>query len=242
MVNIEKLKDLSDLELDICRYILGNKDQIKNMKLKDLAQVLHVSPSMITRLSKKLGYSGYMEWRMDMKLDKTELVMPRENTLNYINDYFQKVNNKEFEDTIRKATQMIVDSHEVLFFGIGLSAMLANYGAYLLNRKGKRTIGIEDFSIRVEGIYDKNDCAVVLTVSGETRETLNRISFLKRSGIKIIVITNSASSSAARLADLALCYYVPNTVNNYFYSSATQVPVVYILECIANALNEYGVK
>lgn len=242
MVNIDKLNNLSNLELDVYKYIIRNRNDVKNMKLKDLATLIHVSPAMITRLSKKLGYSGYVEWRMDMKLDNIKLIMPKENTLNYINDYFHKVNNQEFDDEIRKAVNIIVESNEVLFFGIGLSSMLANYGAYLFNRKGKRAIGIDDFSFRINGVYNENDCAIVLSVSGETREVLQRIRLLKECGVKIIVITNTASSLAAKLADLALCYYVPNTTDVYLFNNATQVPVVYILECLGNTLIEYGIE
>ena len=65
--------------------------------------------------------------------------------------------------------------------------------------------------------------------------------FKKNYGIKIIVVTNNASSSAAKMSDLALTYYMPSTKNSYFYSSATQVPVLYIIESIANLFIEYGI-
>ena len=94
----------------------------------------------------------------------------------------------------------------------------------------------EDFSARFRGMYDQNDCALFFTVSGETREVIDRIKELKNYGIKIIVVTNNASSSAAKMSDLALTYYMPSTKNSYFYSSATQVPVLYIIESIANLL------
>ena len=64
---------------------------------------------------------------------------------------------------------------------------------------------------------------------------------VKKYDIKIIVITNSASSTAAKMSDLALTYYMPSTKNGDFYSSATQVPVLYIIESIANLFIEYGI-
>lgn len=55
------------------------------------------------------------------------------------------------------------------------------------------------------------------------------------------MITNSVSSTAAKMSDLALTYYMPSTKNGDFYSSATQVPVLYIIESIANLFIEYGI-
>ena len=153
--------------------------------------------------------------------------------LNYILDYFNRVDNKEFDDLIHQAAEICS--------GIGLSDAIAKFAASLFNRKGKRTMYSGDFSSRFRGMYDQNDCALFFTVSGETREIIDRIKDLKKYDIKIIVITNSASSTAAKMSDLALTYYMPSTKNGDFYSSATQVPVLYIIESIANLFIEYGI-
>ena len=36
-----------------------------------------------------------------------------------------------------------------------------------------------DFSARFRGMYDQNDCALFFTISGETREVIDRIKELK---------------------------------------------------------------
>ena len=176
-----------------------------------------------------------------MKLDQEDKPFQNKRALNYILDYFNRVDNKEFDDLIHQAAEIIVNSHEVICSGIGLSDAIAKFAASLFNRKGKRTMYSGDFSSRFRGMYDQNDCALFFTVSGETREIIDRIKDLKKYDIKIIVITNSASSTAAKMSDLALTYYMPSTKNGDFYSSATQVPVLYIIESIANLFIEYGI-
>lgn len=241
MITIEKLNTLNDLEMAIYHYVEAHRDEVVRMKLKDVADVIHVSPSMVTRTAQKIGFDGFVEWKTAIKMENKNHLHHKENKLNYILDYFQKVDNKEFDETINQAVQMIVKSQEVLFFGIGISGAIAKFASYLFNRKGKRSTVCDDFSMRTN-IYDKNDCAIVLTVSGETDKIIERIIALKNDGIRVIVIANSASSSAAKMADLAICYYVPSDRNQYFYSSATQVPVIYILETLANSLIEYGIE
>lgn len=241
MVTVETMDQLSDLELDIYNYITSHRHEVIHLKLKDLAADLHVSQSMITRVAKKLGYEGFLEWKAEMKLDQEDKPSQNKRTLNYILDYFNRVDNKEFDDIIHQAVEIIASSYEVICFGIGLSDAIAKYASSLFNRKGKKSVYGEDFSARYRGIYDKKDCAIVFTVSGETVEIINRIHDLKKYGIKIITVTNNASSTAARLSDLALTYYMPSSRNNDFYSSATQVPVLYIIESMANSLVEYGI-
>ena len=89
-------------------------------------------------------------------------------------------------------------------------------------------------SWRVENIYDSKTLAIILTVSGETEEVNKAILNLKTRDIKIVVISNSEMSTAASLADYSIGYYVPNSRDKYFHNSATQVPVIHIIESISD--------
>lgn len=160
MVTVDQMNQLSDLELDIYNYIISHRHEVIHMKLKDLSTDLHVSSSMITRVAKKLGYEGFLEWKAEMKLDQEDKPIQNKRALNYILDYFNRVDNKEFDDLIHQAAEIIVNSHEVICSGIGLSDAIAKFAASLFNRKGKRTMYSGDFSARFRGMYDQNDCAL----------------------------------------------------------------------------------
>lgn len=242
MFSVDNIKDLNDLELHIYKYIISHKQDIYCMRLKQIAELIHVSPSMITRVAQKLGYEGFVEWKTTMKMEESVGQHKKEDTLNYILSYFHSVDNEQFNQSISKAAKMIATSQEAIFFGVGISGAIAEAGASLFNRKGKRSVAYRDFSMRTRGMYNHNDCAIILTVSGETEEILVRMMGLKNLGVKMIVITNSASSTAAKLADLSFCYYMPSERNQDYYSSATQVPVIYILESLADALIEYDIE
>lgn len=238
MISIEKLKELNDLELDIFNYIDSHRGKIIKMKLKDVADEVHVSPSAITRCIKKLGYDGFSEFKSEMKLSNQRQIQTKERTLEYLLDYFHKVDNNEFEKEMENAARLLMSSEELIFFGIGISGALAKAGAYMFNRKGVKAFVVDDFSMRVQNVYDKKTGAVVLTVSGETDEVNRQLMAMKKAGMKTLVITNTASSTAAKLAYQVLCYYVPSERNEFFYSSATQVPVVYILERLIDEIEK----
>lgn len=238
---MDNIRHLSDLELDIYHYVTSHKSQVIDMRLKELASLLHVSPAMITRVAKKLGYNGFVEWKVAIKIDEQEYVKPNEENLNYIMDFFQKVNNGDFDEKIHQAGKMVADADDVLFYGLGINAGIASAAAGLFNRKGKRAFGVTDFSTRTD-LFNEHDLGIVLSVSGETPEMIQVITLLKQQKTPVIVITNVGTSLAARSADLALCYYMPSHQNRYYYSSATQVPVIYYLECIANELDQYDIR
>ena len=61
MVTIEKLNTLNDLEMSIYHYVEAHRDEVVKLKLKDIAEVIHVSPSMITRTAQKIDYDCFVE-------------------------------------------------------------------------------------------------------------------------------------------------------------------------------------
>lgn len=229
MITIEQIKQLNDLEYEIYLYLINHSDVVVKAKLSDIAKTLHVSSSMITRVCKKLGFEGFTQFKVQMRYNQEKEVRRQESDSEYLIDFFKKIDNQESKALLQRAAGMMAKSSEILFFGIGLSGAMAEYGAYLFNRRGFKSFYVDDFSHRFN-VYDPDTCVVILTVSGETKETNNQIMFIKETGAKVIVISNSVNTTAAKLADENICYYIPSSKDSYFYSSASQVPVVYILE------------
>ena len=241
MISIEQLKQLNDLEYEIYTYLVSHQDLVTKEKLSDIANVLHVSPSMITRVCKKLGYDGFSQFKIQLRYSQNRETSIQENNIEYILDYFKKIDNAQSQIPIKNIAQMMVNSNEVLFFGIGLSGAMAKYACYLFNRRGLKSFFVDDFSHRFN-VYDQETCVIIFTVSGETTEINNQIMFIKETGARVAVITNSVNTTAAKLADEVICYYVPSHKDRYFYSSATQVPVVHIIESIAREIENIGIR
>ncbi len=239
MITIDKIKQLNDLEYEIYNYLINNPTKVDKLKLKDIADILHVSSSMITRVCQKLGYDGYGQFKVELRFENSQEQFKQDTDLNYLINYFNKINNEESQIPIKKVAEIMTKSHEVIFFGIALSGAMAEYGSYLFNRKGMRSYVVNDFSHRFN-VYDKDTCVIVLTVSGETKEINSQILEMKKCGIKVIVITNSENTTAAKLADEVISYYVPTNQDRYFYSTATQVPVIYIFESLSKEIEKLG--
>ena len=230
MITIEQIKQLNDLEYEIYLYLINHSDVVVKAKLSDIAKTLHVSSSMITRVCKKLGFEGFTQFKVQMRYNQEKEVRRQESDSEYLIDFFKKIDNQESKALLQRVA-----------FGIGLSGAIAEYGAYLFNRRGFKSFYVDDFSHRFN-VYDPDTCVVILTVSGETKETNNQIMFIKETGAKVIVISNSVNTTAAKLADENICYYIPSSKDSYFYSSASQVPVVYILETLIKEIEKVGIR
>ncbi len=76
--------------------------------------------------------------------------------------------------------------------------------------------------------------AVILSVSGETKQVLHLARQLKEKNAGLIAITCSDQSSAAKLSDITLPYYSSvHRVTTESYDLTSQMPALYLLEALA---------
>ena len=67
MLEIDKINELTSTEMTIYQYILQNMDKVHFMRVRDLAEVAHVSNASITRFIRKCGYDSFAEFRFKLK-------------------------------------------------------------------------------------------------------------------------------------------------------------------------------
>ena len=150
--------------------------------------------------------------------------------------YFQSVNNEEFEQNISQVAQLVSQAKQIIFVGIGTSGILGKYGARYFSNIGKFSYFIDDpFYPNIGGISD-DAVVIMLSVSGETEQTLNLARFFLQQRCTLVSITNSTNSTLAKMSQYNLSYYMTNQKNQKEYDITTQVPVVFILESIGRRL------
>ena len=78
---LESMDSLSKSEEVLANYILNEKENIENLSTKDLANATYTSPSTVVRLSQKLGFSGWNQFK-EKYLEE----------LNYLNKHLSNIN------------------------------------------------------------------------------------------------------------------------------------------------------
>lgn len=237
MFEYEQIKQLNDLEMLVYDYVMKNKKQVTFMTVRELAGAVHVSTSTVIRFCKKLGYEGYTEFRIKFKLYLNEVKGKKpQQDIDELLHYFQGVNTPVFEEKIRQAVELIQCAKNIIFVGIGTSGAIGKYGARYFSNLRKYSQYIDDpYYPVLEDMYEAT-VVIALSVSGETLDTIQLVNRFKEHNSQVIAITNKASSTLSKLADLTLSYFVSEEVTQDKYNITTQVPVIFLIEAIGKRL------
>ena len=63
---------LSKSEKKVAQYVLSNPDEVIKLQIKELAKLVSVGESTIIRFTRKIGYSGFQEFKIELaKYERT---------------------------------------------------------------------------------------------------------------------------------------------------------------------------
>ena len=221
--------NMTDVDKKIADYINENKESISKLSVSELSKKSNVSSASIVRFSRKLGYSGFGELKIEIAKDLTL------NSKDYsyivkdsdvgINNIVNNITNKSIEtianttklnelDTIEKAIEKIINSKNVYIFGVGASSLVALDLQQKLLRINKPAITFLDShtQLMVSSNLNKDDIAISISYSGKSKEVIKSIENAKINGTKCISITKYGENDLTNMCDINL--FVPNIENN----------------------------
>ena len=220
--------NMTDVDKKIANYINENKELITKLSVSELAQNANVSSASIVRFSRKLGYSGFGELKIEIAKDLTL------NSKDYsyivkdsdvgINNIVNNITSKTIEtitnttklnklDIIEKSIEEIINAKNIYVFGVGGSALVALDLQQKLLRINKPTITFLDShtQLMVSSNLDKEDVAIAISYSGKSKEVIKAIKNAKNNGAKCISITKYGENDLTNMCDINL--FVPNIEN-----------------------------
>ena len=236
MFNFEAIKSFTETDRVIYDYIMQHKEEIYYMRIRDLAEAAHVSPASVVRLLKKSGYESFAEFKSEVRRQtKQNQQQPVFDTKEIVDEFFNRTLTKDYNHQLDKAVELIHKAGLVIFFGIGTSGILAEYGSRQFINLGKRTFFVKDpfYPLRNASEDFTESAAIILSVSGETEQVLEQMEALKEQGSKIISITNTSGNTLAKNSDVNLAYHLTPEVVGKEVNITSQVPVTYLLETLA---------
>lgn len=239
MFTHEMIKSFNQLEMDVYNYIIGNEEKVVYMKVRELAEEVHVSTTTILRFCKKVGCEGYSEFRLKLKQEVNSKEQKKINMdLTAVKDFFERVQTQAFAENIQEAVKLLTKASSIIFVGVGNSSIIGKYGARYFNNVGWFSFAIDDPFTPVFRGKGERTATIALSVSGEreTEQTLMLAEKLKRRGSSLISITNKANCSLAKMSDCNINYYVSEYKKDENYDLTSQMAVVFILELIGREL------
>lgn len=186
-------------------------EDIIYLSITELSEMTGVGEATILRFCRALGYKGYQEF----KLSLAQGINPDENqtednfAINIADNMIQTLElckNKIRLDEINEAIDIILSSKNLSFFGSGYSYVPALELHYRLLKLGIIS-NIENGSHMqniVASVLNSDDCLVVFSISGCTKDDIEVVEIAKENGVKVITVTSYDRSPLAKMSDVVI--------------------------------------
>lgn len=245
---LEKIKlQLSDLtpgQKDVADFVLKNPLKFLVRSVRELENDLGVSKSTVVRLSQRLGYEGFNEFKAALWADVEGEKYPVTRYSEYlkegshVEDPIRTISNEVIENInstandcspheFAKAIELINSARRVYTIGLGISYFLSQTTAYLLNRVTVPAFALGDSGLTFkEQIvnFEKDDLLLAFSYPPYSPETIQATEFCSKRELPLILLTDSFSNTACEYSDVVLTTNVQSmTMANAIMSPLTLI-------------------
>lgn len=220
------MEKFTSSESELAKYIIGNPDEISQLSINQIAKKIHISPATITRFCQKISFSGFNEFKHELKryidLRNKPAASSDIKEIDYFSNLYQ--NHLEIIETtfrnmtyfdIQQAITLLTKAERVHVYGIGNSGIAAQEFKWKFFRIGIQVESITDPHQAVMDAALSSDRSLVIgiSVSGKTKEIIDAVKISKRQGASVLAISSDKSSELSRLADLSLLVTSKNSMH-----------------------------
>ncbi|PYE22295.1 RpiR family transcriptional regulator [Rhizobium sp. PP-CC-3A-592] len=212
---------LTPLEAKVVDTVFALRDFSDDTSLKQIADDAGVSEAMVVKITKKLGFAGYRDFRAAVSQYNRQPTAEMHQELS-VDDTSQEIVQKVFRTSINaleetlsildmeafdKAADIIHGAKHRDFYGVGGSAQIARDVSHKFLRIGVRASVFDDVHMMLmsAALLTDDDIAIGFSHSGNTTAVIEAIQLARRNGAKTIAVTNYNSSALAQAADVVLC-------------------------------------
>ncbi|MFA1672020.1 MurR/RpiR family transcriptional regulator [Rhizobium mongolense] len=212
---------LTPLEAKVVDTVFALRDFSDDTSLKQIADDAGVSEAMVVKITKKLGFAGYRDFRAAVSQYNRQPTAEMHQELS-VDDTSQEIVQKVFRTSINaleetlsildmeafdRAADLIHRANNRDFYGVGGSAQIARDVSHKFLRIGVRASVFDDSHMMLmsASLLVDGDIAIGFSHSGNTTAVIEAIQLARRNGARTIAITNYNSSALAQAADVVLC-------------------------------------
>lgn len=219
---LQKADGFSDIEKGLAEYILAHKKEVCLMSIRDLANATFTSTSTILRICRKVGTNGYTEFRMRLNTEIQEdlqygndidenIPFQLSDSFEDISDHIANIYMRGIQETLSlldyRVIQRIVEKMQnctcIDIFGEGSSLSSAYEFRNKMLRLG-RNVHIEEGHTAQEYQAlncDEHHCAILISHSGENKDTVAIAQLLKTHHVYMIALTADKESTLGRMVN-----------------------------------------
>jgi len=218
----EAMDTFSPMEQQVATFIISFPSEVLDMSIDDLAKASNTSVSSVVRLCKTAKYNGFKEFLRALSVD-VAISQNKENTYSDIKpgDSVESIaqnvcmnHSLAIENTLsvlnieelKKAVNVICKAKRVDFYGVGTSGLVAIDAHNKFIRIGKISMSSSDPHQQVlsASLLTKNDAAVLISYSGDTKDIVELADVIKPTGATLISLTKYSENELSKRASIRL--------------------------------------
>lgn len=234
---------LSELDRSILHYIMTHRQQLDEMGIVAFAEQVHASKSSILRLTQKLGFSGYTEFKYFLRHEQLATIQPLNDKTIFekqIDDIKQTLAYMQSVDLL-PINQLFEKSKTIYCYSTGFSQKkpLEEFSKMLLTMEKRVLILPNETELDMAmPMIRSDDCVIITSLSGETEKIKENLSTFEMRKIPVLTITAPGDNYFARHATYHLNYYC-----DFFQIGRNKIPSQSLigLHCLVDYLiRAYG--
>ncbi|MCM3600437.1 MurR/RpiR family transcriptional regulator [Robertmurraya korlensis] len=250
---LEHKQGFTDTEKRIADFILINQEDVPNMFIQELAENTFTSHSAIIRLTQKLGFSGYRNFKVALiheiqsnkhtiaHVDPNFPFLPTDSSINIAKkmadltiETIRKTLVKLERNQLNKAVDLIRSSKRIFLFGNGDSQIRARSFQNKFIKINKQLIIADEYGETTWNSLsmDQLDCAIFISYAGNSASYTKIIKYLASMKIPLIMLTGNSESTMSKLCNLTI--EVPHDEYDFFKvgTFSSQISFEYILDTL----------
>lgn len=203
---------LSELDNEIIHFIIEHPDEVVKLSIVDLAEKVHTSKSSVLRLTKKLGFTGYSEFKYFLRQeqinhstsDTEKAIFDKQiDDINLTLQYLRTTN-------LSSINEMLHKSKTIYCYSTGFSQKkpLEEFSKLMLSLE-KRVLILPnktEFDMAMPMI-NQDDCVIITSFSGETENIKENLTTFSLRKISTLTITTPGNNYFIRHSNFNLNYF-----------------------------------
>lgn len=258
IINQLKAQDnFNGSEKDLANYILKNKEDVLNLSIQKLATNTFSSTSTVVRLCRKIGLKGFKDFKIKLSAelqkhyDDISTIDPdfpfteddsnkeiAQKIANVMETSIKQTSELLDNSTLEKAIRLILKAKHLGIFAYGdtyISALSFQNKLMKINFHAQLPTLVEESNFLAAN-FQKDDCALVISYSGQTKSTYQMTKILRLNGCCIIAITADENSKIAQLSDLVVPVNDSENSTEKISPFASSVAIDYVLNTLYSGL------
>ncbi|CZQ92480.1 sugar isomerase (sis) [Trichococcus palustris] len=229
LTQLQEMQNFTQTEETIASFILSNKEAIAHLSIQELAKQTFSSHSAVIRLSRKLGLSGFKEFKIKLvqelqqDLEDVSNVDPNipfqynespiqigKDIAELMKETIDRCYGELDNETLNQGAHLLHQAKRIFIYALGDSQIRATSfqnKLFKLNKYAIITTELSEWAYHTANM-DKNDCAIFLTYHGQFEHYLKAAQYFKEKAIPFITITAMTQSRLSRLS--TVCIGVPD--------------------------------